>query len=129
MLKHLFHVTVLLFFVSGTAYMLHIFLNREYFQGPVELINFSYRFNLGITLIFTTSIILASEKLKEQMGFIFLASGFVKLGLFLYLLKTSDLTVDRSSFLHFFIPYVVCLVVEIYYVIKLLNATNFNKDK
>lgn len=129
MLQHLFKFTVLLFFISGAAYFVHILLNRQIFEAPVELINFAYKFNIGITLIFTTSIILASEKLKEQMGFIFLASGFVKLGIFLYLLKTSDLTISKSVFLHFFLPYVVCVIVEIYYVIKLINEANFNKDK
>lgn len=129
MLKHLFQFTLLLFFVSGAAYILHILINRQFFEASVELINFSYKFNIGITLIFTTSIILASDKLKEQMGFIFLASGFVKLGIFLFLIKTSDLTISKSVFLHFFLPYVVCVIVEIYYVIKLINEANFNRDK
>lgn len=129
MLKHLFQFTLLLLFVSGAAYMLHIWLNRQYFEGPVALINFSYKFNIGITFIFTTSIILVRERLKEQLGFLFLASGFVKLGIFLFLTKTTDLTISKSDFLHFFFPYVVCVIVEVYYVIKVINEANFNKDK
>ena len=93
------------------------------------LINFAYKFNTGITLLFTSTIILARDHLKEQLGFIFLAGSFVKLGIFLFLIKTSDFTIDKSVFLHFFIPYVVCVVLEIFYVIKIINGANYNKDK
>lgn len=129
MLQHLFKFSLLLLFVVGVTYVIHIYVNEMFFDGPVELINFAYKFNAGFTLIFTTSIILASEKLKDQLGFIFLAGGFVKLGIFLYLLKTLNLPISKEVFLHFFVPYVVCVVLEIIYVIKLLNAANFRQDK
>ena len=129
MFQHLFKFSTLLLIIVGITYVLHIYLNRVFFDGPVELINFAYKFNAGITLIFTTSIILVSEKLKEQLGFIFLASGAVKLGIFAYLIKTSDLSISKSVFLHFFVPYVICVILEIYYVAKLLNASNFRQDK
>lgn len=129
MLQHLFKFSFLLLLVTGITYGLHIYLNQLFFDGSKELINFAYKFNVSITLIFTTSIILASEKLKEQLGFIFLAGGFVKLGIFLYLIKTSDLSISKSAFLHFFIPYVVCVVLEIIYIIRLINGYNFRQDK
>lgn len=95
----------------------------------MDLLNFAYKFNVGITFLFTSTIIMASEHLKEQLGFIFLVTGFVKLGLFLFLIKTSDHDINKSVFLHFFIPYVVCVVIEIIYVIRILNNANFSKDK
>ena len=129
MQKHLFRFPLLLLFVVGITYLIHFYINNLFFEVSPELINFAYKFNAGITLIFTTSIILASEKLKEQLGFIFLLGGAIKLGIFAYLIKTSDITLSKSLFLHFFVPYVVCVVLEIFYVIKLLNASNFRNSK
>lgn len=129
-LKDLLRFSTLLFLSIAATYALHygIFtlLNPN---GTLELINFAYKFNVGITLLFTSTIILASEHLKEQLGFIYLFTGFVKLGIFLYLIKTSEYTIEKSVFLHFFAPYVVCVVVEIIYIIKILDRTNFGKDK
>lgn len=129
MLQHLFKFSLLLFFVAGALYGLHFYLNQLFFNAPLELINFAYKFNVGITLIFTTSIILASDKLKEQLGFFFMAGGFVKLGIFFYLIKTSDFSINKSLFLHFFVPYAVCVALELIYVIKLINQSNFRQDK
>lgn len=129
MLQHLFRFSFILLLVVGITYVCHSYLNNRYFDASPELLNFAYKFNAGITLIFTTSIILATEKLKEQLGFIFLLGGAIKLGIFAYLIKTSDITLSKSLFLHFFVPYVVCVVLEIFYVIKLLNAANFRNSK
>jgi hypothetical protein len=130
MLKHLLTFSVLLFAVTGVTYGLH-YAAFQYLQpeGSLDLLNFAYKFNVGITLLFTSTIILASEQLKEQLGFIFLLSGFIKLGIFVYLIKTSQHVIDKTVFLHFFVPYVVCVILEIIYVIKLLNNVNFTKDK
>ena len=129
MLKHLLRFSFLLLFSVGIAYALHVFLYRQFSsQDPMELINFAYKFNVGITFLFGSTIILASEKLKEQLGFIFMVSTAVKLGVFVFLVKTSGYDLEKSDFLHFFIPYVVCAVIEIVYVIKILNGANFTKD-
>lgn len=120
----------MLLLVTGVAYAVHhavfTFLHPN---EPLDLVNFSYKFNVGISLLFTSSMILASEHLKEQLGFIFLITGMVKLGLYAYLIKSSGFDMDKSVFLHFFVPYVVCIVVEIIYISKILKRTNFSKHK
>ena len=130
MFKHLSRFSLLLFATAGITYLLHYLAVTKFFpETPLDLLVFSYKFNVGITFLFTTTIIFASKQLKEQLGFIFMVSGVVKLGIFLYLIKTSDFNIDKSQFLHFFIPYVVCVVLEIIYVIKILNGANFGQDK
>lgn len=130
MFKHLSRFSLLLLSTAGITYLIHYLVVTNFFQEtPLELLVFSYKFNVGITFLFTTTIILASEQLKEQLGFIFMVSGVVKLGIFLFLIKTSGFSLDKSVFLHFFIPYVVCVVLEIIYVIKILNGANFREDK
>lgn len=130
MYKHLIRFSLLLFLVTGVTYAIHYLIYTALVpNGSLELINFAYKFNVGITFLFTTTIILASDHLKEQLGFIFMVTGFVKLGLFLFLMKTGGYDIDKSVFLHFFIPYVVCVVLEIIYVIRILNDANFSNHK
>ncbi len=63
------------------------------------------------------------KKFKDQIGFIFLAGSFVKLGVFVAITKLSSIEVDKSVFLDFFTPYVISLVLEVYYVSKILNES------
>jgi hypothetical protein len=128
--KDLFRFVLLLFLVAGLSYGIHYFVVTSNFsKQTLELVNFAYKFNVGITLLFTSTIILVSSHLKEQLGFIFLISSMVKLAIFYYLIKTSGFDVDKSVFLHFFVPYALSVVVEIIYIAKILNRTNFSKDR
>lgn len=129
MLRQIFKFSLLLLFCAVASYFLHIYLFTRFFsEGSEEFINFSYKFNFGITFLFTSSIILISQRLKDQLGFIFLGSSFVKIAIFLVLMKTSDFEIDKADFLHFFVPYFLCMVLEITCVSRLLKAANFNKD-
>ncbi|MGB7843601.1 MAG: DUF6168 family protein [Salinimicrobium sp.] len=129
MLKHQLRFSFLLLLSAGIAYVVHTFVYSQISsQDATGLINFTYQFNVGITFLFGNTMIIASEKIKDQLGFIFLVSIAVKLGIFGFLTKTSEFEIGKSNFLHFFIPYVVCVVIEIVYVIKILNGDNFNVD-
>lgn len=130
MLRQLLKFSMLLLLLGAGSYLLHTYIYNLYFAGSSqEFLNFSYKFNLGFTFLFTTSIIIASVRLKDQLGFIFLVSSFVKLAIFLVLIKTADFEINKSNFLHFLIPYVLCVVLEIIYVSRILKGANFNKDK
>lgn len=93
-----------------------------------QLVNFSYLFNFGFTYFFLINFLLFKEKLIEYAGFIFLVISTVKLGMFIYLIKTSNYDLDKTVFFHFFIPFLVCVGVEIYYLIQELNKANFNNS-
>lgn len=129
MLKHLLRFSFLLLLSTGITYALHVYFYKQISSHDLmPLINFAYKFNIGITFLFGSTIIFASEKLKDQLGFIFLAGIAVKLGIFVFLIKTSGFDIGKEVFLHFFIPYVVCVVIEIVYVIRILNGANFSQD-
>lgn len=120
----------MLFLTSAVSYGLHYWVFTYLNPGePLDIINFAYKFNVGITLLFTGTILLAGKFLKNNLGFVFLINGLVKMGIYLYLIKASGYTLEKSVFLHFFIPYVVCIVVEIIYVIKTINRFNYSNDK
>ena len=130
MLRQLLNFSLLLLLCAAATYLLHTYLFTRFFpEGSVDIINFSYKFNFGITFLFTSSIIISSQRLKDQLGFIFLGSSFVKIAIFLVLVKTSDFEFGKADFLHFFVPYALCMVLEIIYVSRILKGANFNKDK
>ncbi len=130
MLQQIFKFSLLLLLCAGISYGIHFYVYKTFFpDASLQLINFSYKFNFGITFLFTSTILLASRFLKDQLGFIFLGGSFVKLGIFLFIIKTSQLSIDKSVILDFFIPYTICVILEIVYVMKILNQSNFNIDK
>ncbi|WP_121666149.1 DUF6168 family protein [Mesonia aquimarina] len=123
-----FQFTGVLFLLTGLTYLGHQYLINKDDQVLQKLIDFSYKFNVGITLLFTITIFLLSQKLKDQLGFVFMVGSFIKIALFLLWLKTSAISVDKSTYMHFFIPYFLCLIVEIFYVSKILRNINFQND-
>lgn len=121
--------SLLLFLFSGLIYLLHYFLLSRFFPGvPVGLLNFSYLINVGYTFLFTTGIILVSRQQKDQIGFIFLISTFLKVGLFLVIIKFSEFELENNMFFHFFTPYLACMLLEIFYIIRILKRANFTID-
>ncbi|WP_025743740.1 hypothetical protein [Aquimarina pacifica] len=85
------------------------------------IINFSYVFNGVFSCLLTIIIVVLREKFKDQVGFIFMAGSLVKLGLFLVISRVADLEIHKSVFLDFFIAYVICLILEVYWVSRILK--------
>ena len=130
MFKRLFSFLAILLVAGGISFLVHDYLVQVFFQDVSRgQIVFGYTFNVGITLLFTSTIIIAANHLKDKLGFIFMVGSFIKLGIFLVLLKTSGLETDRNIFLHFFYHYLLCLGIEITFVVGILNRRNFSKDK
>ncbi|OED35802.1 hypothetical protein AB832_06040 [Flavobacteriaceae bacterium (ex Bugula neritina AB1)] len=79
-------------------------------------------FNGVFTILLTSAIFILSKRLKDQLGLIFLGGSLVKMGAFLAIIKLENLQIDKNVFLDFFVPYFLCLVLEVYYISKLLNS-------
>lgn len=123
-----FLISIIIILVG--SYFLHTFLLNTYFPEKIHtILPFSYKFNGGITILFTLTIILLSKKFKDQLGFLFMAGSFFKIMLFLIWSKLQNQALEKSYLLTFFIPYVVCLLVEIFFVSRILNRINFKKNK
>lgn len=117
-----------LFLIIGALYSVHWWVLNSFFpvQKYIDFLHFSYLFNVGTTLLFTTTLILGSKKVKEQTGFIFLIEGMLKIGLFLYFIKIFGFEIEKSNFLVFFVPYIACLIVELFFVLQILKDIDVN---
>ncbi|MFD2563598.1 DUF6168 family protein [Aquimarina rubra] len=124
MIKNLLRFLVIFLLVLLGVYFIHTWaLDFFSFHSNSTIVNLSYIFNAVYTFVLVTLILLLSKKFKDQIGFIFLAGSFIKLGVFVAITKLSSIEVDRSVFLDFFTPYVISLILEVYYVSKILNPS------
>lgn len=125
MIKDLSSFLLLFGIVLCVSFALHVGLETDFFFAPIsELLGFSYKFNFGITFLFTVTLIVLSKRFEDQLGYIFLAGSALKLAIFILLAKLKDFEIDKNVFFDFFIPYLICLGLEIYVVAKLLNGLN-----
>jgi len=124
MIKNLLRFLVLFILVLSGIYFIHTWVIDYFsFHSNSTIVNLSYIFNTLYTLLLIIVILALSKKFKDQIGFIFLAGSFMKLGVFVAITKLSSIDIDRSVFLDFFTPYVISLILEVYYVSKILNSS------
>tara|TARA_R100000789_G_C2955746_1_gene136423 strand:+ start:305 stop:697 length:393 start_codon:yes stop_codon:yes gene_type:complete len=128
LLKRLLHISLLAILLLA-AYFFHISLYKSAIDNSVyTLINFSYVFNFLFT---TTSLLITLvffKKLKKQAGYIFLFLSTVKILLFLIGNKIFNFTLEKSDFLHFFIPFFICLFFEVFYLSRIFNRLDFTDN-
>ncbi|WP_109301980.1 hypothetical protein [Aquimarina sp. AU474] len=126
MLKDLFRFLFIFAIIIIGAYSLHVWiLNAFSLNGNMKVIHLSYIFNGIFTLLFTSGIVLVSKKFKDQVGFIFMAGSLFKIGVFIAITKLNNLEIDKNVFLDFFVAYLICLILEVYYVSRILNSVKY----
>ncbi len=121
--KSLFRFLLLFVIVLTSGYCIHIgSINLFSLNRNMAIINVSYIFNAVFTILLTSGIILVSKKFKDQLGFIFMAGSLVKIGAFLVVINLYNFETNKNVFLDFFVAYVICLILEVYYVSRILNS-------
>ena len=86
----------------------------------------SYVINLILAIVIFGFIYKLRDKLSNQVGFMFLAGSLVKFAVFFivfYPIFKADDNISRLEFASFFIPYILCLVIETFSLVKWLNKT------
>ena len=107
------------------AFILHIFVLN--FSGlPLfnDMIIEAYLINLALAIGIFGFLFKMKDKYGNQLGFLFLGGSFLKFIVFFivfYPFYTSDGDVSSVEFSAFFIPYVLCLVIETFSLVKWLN--------
>lgn len=85
----------------------------------------SYVLNAIMALIVFFAIYFFRNKYRDLLGFFFLGGSLVKFALFfifLYPIFNEDGVLERLEFLVFFVPYGFALVLETFFLVKLLNT-------
>lgn len=126
--KRLLHILFLAFLLLA-AYFFHIWIYKTTLDDSAyTLINFSYLFNLFFTVGSLLITLVFFKKLKEKAGYIFLILSTTKILLFLIGYKIFEFDLEKSDFLHFFIPFFICLFFEVFYLSRILNRLDFTNN-
>jgi len=112
----LFLVAMLLSYALQMGAITYFSLVRD-----LNVIAFSYLFTTIYIIFFALFIFLYRHKYKDHIGFIVMAGSVLKIAVFLFLVKWSALSLNKNVFLDFFIPYLVSLSLEVYWVSRILN--------
>lgn len=118
------YLTFLLSFLiltAGTHFYILAHLKLPLFDNKIIL---AYIVNLTLATTIYIGLFLLKEKQESNLGFIFMMGSLIKFGVFFLLFYPSyksDGDIQTIEFTTFFIPYAVCLIIETYFLTKLLN--------
>ena len=118
-----FHTQLFLFLVIAFLIQIGIlnFLELPFFDNKIVL---SYVVNFMLAAIIFTALYKLREKQKDNLGFLFIAGSFLKFIVFFLLFYPAyklDGEMSTLEFSSFFVPYLICLVLETFSLSKLLN--------
>lgn len=88
-----------------------------------NLILWSYGINLLLAVIIFYPIYIYRQRLKHQIGFLYMAGSLLKFLVFFivfYPVYKADGQMDTLEFAAFFVPYAICLVLETVFTSKML---------
>lgn len=110
------------------AFALHLSV-LSFLQYPLldNMIVACYLVNFGLALLIFLGLYLLRERMKNQIGFLFMAGSLFKFLVFFLVfyprfLESGD--ISRAEFAAFFVPYAVSLVIETAGVARLLQKLN-----
>ncbi len=126
--KQIFKYVIFLFV------LLLLFYSQVYISKQIEidayqnLITPIYIVNAILVIVLFIFIDVFKNKFKNQIGFIFMGSSFLKFlmfFIFIYPFFKSDGNLSKIEFITFFIPYFYCLLFESIVISNLLNRMKF----
>ena len=131
MVKSIFFFAVRLLLWTSGLFLLHIL--ALHLTGKTLLENFiftSYIFNFIITIIFFSFLLISSKFNDSSLGWVFfITSGLKFLAFFIiiYPFFNLDNIIQKIELLNFFLPYTLCLTIEIRQLSKILNPAWLNR--
>lgn len=114
-----------LFVVLAIVFGIHIYI-LDYLNQPLynNLIIAAYVANYILAVAIYCTLYFLRKKYLDLLGFIFMAGSFLKFGvffIFFYPTYMGDGELIRLETTSFLIPYIASLIIETYYLVKLLN--------
>jgi len=123
--QSLLNFSVKLIFILALVFGVHL-LALNYLEYPLfeNKIILAYVINIVLAILIYTFLFKMKSKYKEQLGFLFIGGSFLKFAVFFILFYGSykaDGMISKPEFAAFFIPYVLCLIIETTSLAKWLN--------
>lgn len=123
--KTVFRFVIVLLPLLVMAFGLHLFiLNMRDLPLFGNKIVLSYSINAVLAIAIIMALFKLKERYKDQIGFLYLFGSGLKFLVFFivfYPSYHSDGVMSKLEFAAFFVPYVICLVLETIFLAKMLN--------
>ena len=113
-------IVVLLVIFTVQLFVLNA-LNYNLFDNKIIA---SYAVNFVLAIFIYTLLFGLKKKYEHILGFVFMGGSFLKFAtyfIFFYPYFKTDSVIDGKEAASFLIPYATCLIIETFYLIKLLN--------
>ncbi|MFC7356117.1 DUF6168 family protein [Jejudonia soesokkakensis] len=120
------YLALILSVVFGMHLGVNFFAEIDLFSNKI-LLSYSVNFVLAILLLIVLQY--SVNKKSTNTGFLFMAGSAVKFVVFFlvfYPSFTVDDTMQLAEFAAFFVPYAVCLILEVAYLSKQLNNQSYS---
>lgn len=118
----LFGITLLL----GAAFVIHTRTLEAMGQDPYgNMLVVSYAVNWGMALVVFFALYLMRHRWGPYLGFLFLFGSLFKFVVFFlvfYPVYSADEHMDRYEFAAFFVPYALSLIIDTYFLSKMLRG-------
>jgi hypothetical protein len=85
----------------------------------------AYGVNFALAGVVFSALYVLREKFYSQLGFLFMAGSLLKYAVFFAVFHPffkGESQMEKSAFFAFFTPYILALLIETYFLIRLLNA-------
>lgn len=119
--KFCIKISLILAVTFGAHLLLLNQFDKPLFDNKIVL---SYIVNALMAIFIFMALYKLKDQFKEQLGFLFLAGSILKFVVFFLLFYgayKADGTISKLEFAAFFVPYILCLVIETYSLSKWLN--------
>jgi len=125
MISPIINFSLRIIVILGIVFGVHLAL-LHYLKLPLfeNFILQAYLINIFLAILIYTFLYILKNKYLDLLGFIFMAGSLLKFlffFIFFYPIYRFDGQVVRLEAMSFLTPYLTCLVVETYYLVKLLN--------
>ena len=111
--------------IVAFAFIIHIgilrYMDLSMFENKIVS---AYSINIGLAILIFGVLFKLKNKYKEQLGFLFLGGSALKFVVFFiifYPAYKADGNISKLEFAAFFVPYIICLVLETLSLSKWLN--------
>ena len=125
MINSILGFSIKLLLIIGITFGLHIFI-LTLIQAPLfgNRIIAAYIVNYILAIIIYSTLHKLKRKYLDILGFIFMGGSllkFVTYFIFFYPFYREDGSISKFEPTSFLVPYIICLIFETFYLIKLLN--------
>ncbi len=123
-IKTIVRFSIICSLISIFIFFAHQYVLEEvYLKNEFSFLKNSYVFNTGYTITVFAVILFIRNSFRDSIGFLFLFGSLTKFLLFFLLFYPSLVDDDKIGlveFMQFFIPLCVCLIIEVYFLVKVL---------